>query len=112
MYVCVVSSHWCFFFFKQKTAYEVRISDWSSDVCSSDLEVRGTALARASAQDAGYGIETEVAELDASLVAAAGDAATALEELARPLAALQRRLEAVVEDAPDWLDAQIGRAHV
>src|SRR3546814_14090466 len=27
-----------FFFFKQKTAYEVRISDWSSDVCSSDLE--------------------------------------------------------------------------
>src|SRR3546814_1887284 len=33
---------WCqsvmlFFFFKQKTAYEMRISDWSSDVCSSDL---------------------------------------------------------------------------
>src|SRR3546814_5322817 len=28
----------CFFFFKQKTAYELRISDWSSDVCSSDLE--------------------------------------------------------------------------
>src|SRR3546814_8887244 len=27
------------FFFKQKTAYEVRISDWSSDVCSSDLAV-------------------------------------------------------------------------
>src|SRR3546814_4738992 len=31
--VCVV----CFFFFKQKTAYDMRISDWSSDVCSSDL---------------------------------------------------------------------------
>src|SRR3546814_1580962 len=29
-----------FFFFKQKTAYEMRISDWSSDVCSSDLHVR------------------------------------------------------------------------
>src|SRR3546814_9825886 len=28
---------WCIFFFKQKTAYEMRISDWSSDVCSSDL---------------------------------------------------------------------------
>src|SRR3546814_10735020 len=27
----------CFFFFKQKTAYEMRIRDWSSDVCSSDL---------------------------------------------------------------------------
>src|SRR3546814_6336053 len=35
----VIFSCWCsfFFFFKQKTAYEVRISDWSSDVCSSDL---------------------------------------------------------------------------
>src|SRR3546814_1950247 len=29
-----------FFFFKQKTAYEMRISDWSSDVCSSDLVKR------------------------------------------------------------------------
>src|SRR3546814_2294986 len=29
-----------FFFFKQKTAYEMRISDWSSDVCSSDLLIR------------------------------------------------------------------------
>src|SRR3546814_9923172 len=29
----------CFFFFKQKTAYEMRISDWSSDVCSSDLNM-------------------------------------------------------------------------
>src|SRR3546814_9048442 len=34
-YVCI-----CFFFFKQKTAYEMRISDWSSDVCSSDLQYR------------------------------------------------------------------------
>src|SRR3546814_4689000 len=31
----------CFFFFKQKTAYEMRISDWSSDVCSSDLLAKG-----------------------------------------------------------------------
>src|SRR3546814_1623549 len=30
----------CIFFFKQKTAYEMRISDWSSDVCSSDLGER------------------------------------------------------------------------
>src|SRR3546814_4557046 len=29
-----------FFFFKQKTAYEMRISDWSSDVCSSDLSIQ------------------------------------------------------------------------
>src|SRR3546814_10360760 len=32
----------CCFFFKQKTAYELRISDWSSDVCSSDLPRRGS----------------------------------------------------------------------
>src|SRR3546814_5449407 len=30
---------WSLFFFKQKTAYEMRISDWSSDVCSSDLQM-------------------------------------------------------------------------
>src|SRR3546814_4939932 len=36
--ICVFCSIlWFFFFFKQKTAYEMRISDWSSDVCSSDL---------------------------------------------------------------------------
>src|SRR3546814_1159571 len=33
--VCLLGC--CVFFFKQKTAYEMRISDWSSDVCSSDL---------------------------------------------------------------------------
>src|SRR3546814_10327093 len=33
---CVIMCY-VFFFFKQKTAYEMRISDWSSDVCSSDL---------------------------------------------------------------------------
>src|SRR3546814_8403942 len=35
LFLCVM----CFFFFKQKTAYEMRTSDWSSDVCSSDLDV-------------------------------------------------------------------------
>src|SRR3546814_1512894 len=33
----IVGFYLVFFFFKQKTAYEMRISDWSSDVCSSDL---------------------------------------------------------------------------
>src|SRR3546814_2219120 len=38
-YYRLILGVWCllFFFFKQKTAYEMRISDWSSDVCSSDL---------------------------------------------------------------------------
>src|SRR3546814_8321919 len=36
----VVGLYGCCFFFKQKTAYEMRISDWSSDVCSSELVQR------------------------------------------------------------------------
>src|SRR3546814_1904573 len=38
-----------FFFFKQKTAYEMRISDWSSDVCSSDLQEGDGGAARSPA---------------------------------------------------------------
>src|SRR3546814_9281926 len=37
VFIMVWFYSFCFFFFKQKTAYEMRISDWSSDVCSSDL---------------------------------------------------------------------------
>jgi ATP-dependent DNA helicase DinG len=73
--------------------------------------VRGTVYARATAQDAGYGLETEMAELDGDLVGAAAPAVEALEMLVRPLSALARRLEAIMEDAPDWLDPQ-ARARV
>ncbi|HYI65114.1 MAG TPA: ATP-dependent DNA helicase [Allosphingosinicella sp.] len=73
--------------------------------------VRGTVYARATAQDAGYGLETELAEPDPALVEAAAPAVEALEMLLRPLVALGKRLEAVLEDAPDWLDAQ-ARARV
>src|SRR3546814_1121737 len=40
----------CLFFFKQKTAYEMRISDWSSDVCSSDLVASRRLCGQAHAQ--------------------------------------------------------------
>src|SRR3546814_7645473 len=40
-----------FFFFKQKSAYEVRISDWSSDVCSSDLAPQARRFIEAVADD-------------------------------------------------------------
>src|SRR3546814_5295264 len=40
MILCLTLCVYVFFFFKQKTAYEMRISDWSSDVCSSDLRRR------------------------------------------------------------------------
>src|SRR3546814_10650320 len=39
--MCVVTIAMFFVFCKQKTAYEMRISDWSSDVCSSDLSSQG-----------------------------------------------------------------------
>jgi ATP-dependent DNA helicase DinG len=74
-------------------------------------EVRGTVYARAKAQEAGYGLETELAEPDGALVSSAAAAAEILEALQKPLAALSRRLEAVLEDAPDWLDSQ-ARARV
>ena len=74
-------------------------------------EVRGTVYARSKAQEAGYGLETELAEADGALVSAAAAAAEMLESLIKPLSALSRRLEAVLEDAPDWLDAQ-ARARV
>ena len=74
-------------------------------------EVRGMVYARAKAQEAGYGLETELAEPDGGLVSAAAGATEALEQLHKPLAALARRLEAVIETAPDWLDAQ-ARARV
>src|SRR3546814_8700317 len=54
------------FFFKQKTAYEMRISDWSSDVCSSDLqrnlEVKRAAGADAEGQQQQHGIDVEGVE--------------------------------------------------
>ena len=68
-------------------------------------QVRGTVYARAKAQEAGYGLETELAEPDGALVESSTAALGALEALQKPLAALGRRLEAVLEDAPDWLDA-------
>jgi ATP-dependent DNA helicase DinG len=74
-------------------------------------EVRGTVYARAKAQDAGYGLETELADPDGALVDRAAGALEALEGLHKPLSVLSRRLEAVLEDAPDWLDSQ-ARARV
>src|SRR3546814_2553831 len=45
-----------FFFFKQKTAYEMRISDWSSDVCSSDLHFAEDATAALALTAMGAGV--------------------------------------------------------
>ena len=47
------SSSVFFFFFKQKTAYEIKECDWSSDVCSSDLSGGGASAARAAISGGG-----------------------------------------------------------
>src|SRR3546814_8968023 len=51
-----------FFFFKQKTAYEMRISDWSSDVCSSDLPV--PAIAEVDRGDEGIEVARVIGEIE------------------------------------------------
>src|SRR3546814_3207193 len=51
-----------FFFFKQKTAYEMRISDGSSDVCASDLFGRGTIFAKAGGWTSCYKRRKHMAE--------------------------------------------------
>ncbi len=66
--------------------------------------VRGAVFARDTGEDAGYGLETEAAELDGPLITAVEPAMKALDGILRPLVVLGRRLESVIEEAPDWLD--------
>jgi ATP-dependent DNA helicase DinG len=61
--------------------------------------------------DAGYAIETEAAGLTGEVIEAASNAAEALASIRVPLIRLGGRLEAILADPPDWLDAQ-GRARI
>lgn len=75
--------------------------------------VRATVYARdeSGGQEAGYGLETEAAQLDGPLIEAAGTAQAALAALRLPLIRLGLRLEALLADGPDWLDGP-GRARI
>jgi ATP-dependent DNA helicase DinG len=67
--------------------------------------VRATVYARDEGQaESGYGLETEYANLDAPLIEAIADLMVALEALVKPLLVLGQRLEALIEETPDWLD--------
>src|SRR3546814_1968109 len=55
-----------FFFFKQKTAYEMRISDWSSDVCSSDLRRLAASILRGASEGKPAAIYARVSTADQS----------------------------------------------
>src|SRR3546814_5223594 len=72
------------FFFKQKTAYEMRISDWSSDVCSSDLTMFRDPGCECGLNWAGHvedGMNTKVASVDSKDMAAIKTARGVPEEL-------------------------------
>src|SRR3546814_5332715 len=69
----------CIFFFKQKTAYEMRISDWSSDVCSSDLPIFSGGAGRA-------GVAQSEADRDAALATYEKAIQTAFQEVSDALA--------------------------
>ncbi len=62
-------------------------------------------------QEAGYGIETEAAQLDGNFVELAQQAGLALGAIRQPLVKLGLQLERLQEEAPDWLDTQ-GRARI
>src|SRR3546814_10439646 len=92
-----------FFFFKQKTAYELRISDWSSDVCSSDLASRVrrdiqapvTVAVTAGAPATASPLATDMASAPAVLAEADSLAAGTVTELftTRPMQAPRARSE-------------------
>src|SRR3546814_1265053 len=107
-----------FFFFKQKTADEMRISHWSSDVCSSDLQLRAGVVEQE--EDVGEAalLQRLVADLhrgdrrqrglgrglpDADVAAGGGH-----EGVPGP----DRDREVERRDDPDQADREIGRAHV
>src|SRR3546814_6069435 len=88
--VCVVVLLSHFFFFKQKTAYEMRISDWSSDVCSSDLDADTPLLLVGTSYSANskWGFEAQIkhaARVDLVNAAAEGQGPF------KPVAALDRK---------------------
>ncbi len=72
---------------------------------------RDESAAGAAGQEAGYGLETEAAQLDGTIVERAQAAAAALGAIRLPLIRLAVRLEKLIEEPPDWLDAQ-GRARI
>src|SRR3546814_3250686 len=99
-----------FFLFKQKTAYEMRISDWSSDVCSSDLRN----LAALGARPQGIAVigedaaGAEVEALARACVAPAGGTVDLLRSPARATTLKDRFIAA----GQQLLRVEIGRAHV
>src|SRR3546814_10867141 len=116
-----------FFFFKQKTAYEMRISDWSSDVCSSDLSNVGLTIGPGEVVglmgDNGAGKSTLVKIIAGNFPPTSGKIVVegAPVEFHRPVDARAIGIEMVYQElaladnltaAANVFLGQIGRAHV
>src|SRR3546814_2821048 len=109
LHVCCSDCLWLFFFFKQKTAYEMRISDWSSDVCSSDLLTvarRGASPVSALPAEHGDGTATVRPGSDPVPIVRAVDKPTAVRVENAPSSAAESGSIRVS------IDKEIGRAHV
>jgi len=70
-------------------------------------EVRKMVFARDESQsaDAGYGLETELTEIEGPMIDAVATAAEAMDGLLKPLVRLGQRIEHLIEEGPDWMDA-------
>src|SRR3546814_9160946 len=104
----------CIFFFKQKTSYEVRISDWSSDVCSSDLvdlrlaaqfEKNSPEQNRADARFAQFQLAID------KRVATATERGASKEQLAQIVESAKVHVAATLREGKSPTQ-EIGRAHV
>src|SRR3546814_5506951 len=108
--VCVLVRYleFLFFFFKQKTAYEMRISDWSSDVCSSDLTVLQGGTAVVAKRLGNVAVTFAEGQVRST---GRGQASAYVDRAAATLPAdIQERITR--KRKPGDQDAEIGRAHV
>src|SRR3546814_5111830 len=97
-----------FFCFKQKTAYEMRISDWSSDVCSSDLLRRAASAQVDEARRALGQIDRKIAKLVSAITD--GGPAKALTAAIQKLEAEQDALQALLDSAEDRKSGVSGKS--
>src|SRR3546814_4167887 len=105
IFVCLLF----FFFFRQMTAYELRISDWSSDVCSSDLPATNFYLAR-HVGDVFYGNVGAVDRLDFTVIGPAVNEASRISGMCRSLDQQVVLSSAFAAEAKASRDRQTGRA--
>src|SRR3546814_2161542 len=117
VYECILC--YIFFFFKQKTAYEMRISDWSSDVCSSDLLIMAKNLTTKDVENVKPG--TARKEIPDALLpglylvvqpSGAKSWAVRYRHGGKPRKLTLGPLAPTIDGAPEPESVQIGRAHV